>query len=286
MKTIRQQPSAELSQTLDTLKIHQDLKTRFIGRSIYLFTELDSTNQAALYLNLHQPPTDPRTPQEGALILAESQTQGKGRLGRHWVSPPGVNLYASFILRPTIEAPQAPLLTGLAAVCVARAIEALSRLKPTIKWPNDIMIQGKKTAGILTEASIRREKVDYLILGIGINVNLDIDTLPQDIRPNATSLAQQLGHPVDRNKLIAMLCNEMETAYLEFLNEGSDPILKTLRSLTETLGKKVRVQLPHRNLVGWAEDLNTQGALIIRTIESQRETVYSGDIIHLRNEDA
>ena len=283
MTIMSQHAGSASTDSLQSLHIHRGLETSFIGRTIYLFREMDSTNRAALDL-IRSRPTQPNVLKEGDLILAESQHRGKGRLGRRWISPPGVNLYASFVLRPQIEATQAPLITCLAATAAVYAIRQQTGLAPAIKWPNDILIRGKKTAGILTELGLRGSRVDYLILGMGMNVNLEMKDLPEEVRIQATSLRHELGQAVNRNALMAALCNKLEAGYLRFSNEGPDTVLREFRALTETLGKRVRVSLPHRTLVGWAEDLDRDGALILRLEGRRQEVIRSGDVTHLRDE--
>jgi BirA family biotin operon repressor/biotin-[acetyl-CoA-carboxylase] ligase len=145
------------------------------------------------------------------------------------------------------------------------------------------MIHEKKVAGILTELGVVQNQVNCLVIGIGINVNLDPDVLPHEIRLTATSLKAESGESVNRNKLIAELCNNLEERYLRLLNEGAAPILKEFCSLTSTLGKTVKVTTPSGTFEGQAEDVDPRGALILRTGKATREVIYSGDVIHLRN---
>ncbi|MGH7273177.1 MAG: biotin--[acetyl-CoA-carboxylase] ligase, partial [Nitrospiria bacterium] len=224
---------------LQTLQIHHALSTTFVGRTIYLFAQLESTNKTALKM-AEQLVTLPGGGAEGTLVLAEAQSQGRGRLGRRWISPPSVNLYASLILRPRIPAPDAPVVTCLAATSVAQAIRAVTGLEAVIKWPNDILIHDRKVSGILTELGVVKDQVNYLVIGIGINVNLDPEALPDEIRATATSLMAEAGQEVDRNELMATLCNKLEERYLRFLSEGSTPVLEEFRSLTITLGRRVK----------------------------------------------
>jgi len=267
---------------LQTLQIHHALCTTFVGRTIYLFAQLESTNKTALKM-AEQSATLPDGATEGTLVLAEAQSQGRGRLGRRWISPPSVNLYASLILRPRTSAREAPVVTCLAATSVAQAIRALTGLEAVIKWPNDILIHDRKVAGILTELGVVKDQVNYLVIGIGINVNLDPEALPDEIRATATSLMAEAGQGVDRNELMAALCNKLEERYLRFLSEGSTPVLEEFRSLTVTLGRRVKVILPGRIIKGWAEAIDRDGALILRTQGETHEVIRSGDVIHLRN---
>lgn len=267
---------------LQTLEIHNNLRTTFVARTIYLFERLESTNQTALKMAVTSTVSSSTLP-EGTLILAEAQTHGRGRLGRRWISPKGVNLYASLILRPNIPIRDTPVLTCLAAVSVVRTVRACTHLEAVIKWPNDILIHEKKVAGILTELGVIQNQVNHLVIGIGINVNLDVEALPADTRTTATSLKAESGQILNRNKLLSELCTRLEEGYVRLLNEGPASILAEFRSLTTTLGKKVKVMTPGRTIEGWAEDVDPHGALMLRTEGQTRERVHSGDVIHLRN---
>jgi len=265
---------------LKTLEIHKALQTTFVARTIYLFSTLESTNKTALKMAGRSPSEGVL---EGTLVLAEAQTQGHGRMGRHWISPPGVNIYASIILRPTISVLDAPVVTCLAATAVVQAIRTRTQLEAVIKWPNDVIIHEKKVAGILTELGVVQNQVDHLVIGIGINVNLDPEMLPHEIRLTATSLKAEMRESVNRNKFIADLCNNLEERYVRLLNKGTAPILKEFRSLTATLGKIVKVLTPGGTLEGRAEDVDPHGALILCTGQATHEVIHSGDVIHLRN---
>ncbi|MCI0528615.1 MAG: biotin--[acetyl-CoA-carboxylase] ligase, partial [Nitrospira sp.] len=300
---------------LQTLEIHNSLRTTFVGRTIYLFTSLESTNQTALKIaqisgvpigesrygpaasdlpaNRQVPPhPSPALAKpdiglspvpEGTLVLADAQTQGRGRLGRRWISPPGVNLYASLILRPNIPIRDTPAVTCLAAVSVVQAVRACTHLGAVIKWPNDVLIHEKKAAGILTELGIVQNQVNYIVIGIGINVNSDIEMFPTEVRTIATSLKTESGQPVNRNKLMAEICNKLEENYARLLDEGTTSIIAQFRSFTTTLGKRVKVITPGKTIEGWAEDVDPHGALILRMEGQTHERVHSGDVIHIRN---
>jgi BirA family biotin operon repressor/biotin-[acetyl-CoA-carboxylase] ligase len=267
---------------LQTLEIHAALRTTFVAQTIYLFTSLESTNQTALKMGEFSAASSNAIP-NGTLILADTQTEGRGRLGRRWISPPGVNLYASLILRPVIPMRDTPVVTCLAAVSVVEAVRAYTHLEAVIKWPNDVLIREKKVAGILTELGTRQNQSHHVVIGIGINVNSDRETFPDEIRPTATSLKAELGRAINRNKLVAELCNKFEEVYIKLLNEGTDPLLEKFRSFTTTLGRRIRVITPGKTVEGWAEDVDPHGALILRTKEQTHELIHSGDVIHLRD---
>ena len=181
----------------DTLRqgdIKQGLKTRIIGKDIRLFQEVVSTNTLAMEAASQGAP-------EGTVIIAETQTGGKGRLGRTWISPRG-NLYLSVILRPQIPTHKAPLITLVGAVAVASAIRKHCSVPAAIKWPNDILISGKKVAGLLTEMSAEPDRIRHIALGIGVDVNMELQELPLDVRMHATTLAAEAGAKIDRKLLV------------------------------------------------------------------------------------
>lgn len=267
---------------LKTLEIHKSLSTHLIGRAIYLFTQLESTNQTAM--QMAEPSTShPTEVPEGTLVLAEAQSQGRGRLGRRWISPPGVNIYASFILRPRISADQATVITCLAAISIVQSIRSIAGIEAFIKWPNDVLIHEKKVAGILTELALVHDQVAHLVLGIGINVNMDFSLFPEDLKTTATSILIETGRYLDRNRLLADLCNKLEERYSRFLSKGPASLIEEYRTAVETLGKRVKILLPGRTVEGWAEGIGEDGTLIVKT-PAALEVIRSGDVLHLRGE--
>jgi BirA family transcriptional regulator, biotin operon repressor / biotin---[acetyl-CoA-carboxylase] ligase len=281
----RENPSERFTwrDPLEVLRIHHALRTTFVGHIIYLYRQVESTNRTGLKLAAPSSTPSREPSAEGTLILAEAQTQGRGRMGRTWFSPPGVNIYASLILRPRIPAPKAPLITCLTASSIVQAIHSSTGIKAEIKWPNDILIRGKKVGGILTELGTVHDQVDYLVIGIGLNVNLESKNHPAEIRETATTLKTEIGRHIDRNQIIAVFCNLFEERYLNFLNDGGKSTLEEFRNLTTTLGKKVRIILADNTLEGWAGAIDQDGSLILRTAAGTQEVIRSGDIIHLRN---
>ena len=171
------------------------LKTRWLGRALHYFESLDSTNRKAYELASHGA-------KEGEIVIAESQTKGKGRLGRSWFSPPYVNLYLSIILAPQILPQQASLITLMAAVATANAIERASGITPSIKWPNDILIRGRKVAGLLNEIQSETDRIHFIILGIGVNLNADEEMFPKELRSMATSIKREKGGTISRSCLL------------------------------------------------------------------------------------
>ncbi len=191
---------------LSPAEVRPFLKTRWIGKTMHYFRTVDSTNVQAYQLAL-------RGAGEGEIVVAESQEKGRGRLGRHWFSPAFRNLYLSVILRPKIPPHQAPLITLMAAVAAAEAIEKTSGLRPMIKWPNDLLIKGRKLAGLLNEIHSETDRVHFVILGIGVNLNTDERAFSKEIREFATSLKRETGKTVSRKVFLQHLLQTLEKWY-------------------------------------------------------------------------
>ena len=247
------------------------LTTKWMGGTIHHFPTVDSTNSKAYRLALHGAA-------EGDVVIAESQTKGRGRLGRTWYSPPFLNLYLSVILRPKIPPRQASLITLMAAVATAEAIETFSGLPPLIKWPNDILLRGRKVAGLLHELHSEMDRVDFVILGIGVNLNMDGKMLSQEIREVATSLKKEMGKTVSRQAFLQSLLQKLEVWYEIFLKEGASPVLKAWRDRAQIKGRPVRVTSDGETLTGMAVDINSDGALIIKTEDGRQKRIMAGDV--------
>ncbi|MEW6661825.1 MAG: biotin--[acetyl-CoA-carboxylase] ligase [Bacillota bacterium] len=241
-----------------------------IGQAIHYFEEVRSTNEEARRLA-------ERGAEEGTLVLAESQTGGKGRLGRHWLSPAGKGVWLSLILRPPIQPAKAPHLTMVAAVAAARAVEEASGLKAGIKWPNDILVNGKKVCGILTELKAEAERVHYAVVGIGLNVNLSPADLPPELHATATSLAIETGHPVSRVLLTQGLLVHLEAFYTGYLAQGFGLIKEAWEKMNVTLGRPVQVTAPEGRFSGIALDIDADGALLVAG-EGGIRAFYAGDV--------
>ena len=251
-------------------EIQEGLRTSIIGREIVYFAETDSTNHRAALLA-------EGGGKDGTVIVAEAQSAGKGRLGRRWTSPAGVNLYLSIILRPVIAPRAAPLLTFLSSLATARAIELESGLRPTVKWPNDVLLGGCKVAGLLNEMNAETERVNYVILGIGVNLNMTQEQFPADLRYPATSLALALQHPVDRVRFCRRLLGEIDTLYRDY-PDGQSAILDGWLSYFDLLGKKVAVDEPSRNIVGLVTGVAADGALLLALENGSTERILAGDV--------
>lgn len=259
--------------------IQKKLTTHSFGKQILLFDQIDSTNnemqrQAQSGLS------------EGGVILAEAQSQGKGRLGRKWFSPPGVNLYLSVLLRPSGPNPS-PLLSLLSAVAAAEGIETTTGLSPTLKWPNDLLVSTpsgeRKIGGILLEFSqgTLPTSPPFLTVGIGINVNVRSNQFPSEITAGATSLYELLHEEVDRNLLAAMLLNQCEAWYTRFLSGEQEVIRSVWLQRSCTLGKKVRVVQRYQEVTGVAEGITSEGALIVKMETGENRVFSAADVVHL-----
>ena len=250
--------------------ITKDLKTRFIGQSIIYYPSLTSTMDVARQEAQQVAP-------EGTVVIADEQTAGRGRLKRAWLTPRG-NIALSVILYPKIDYLNS--LTMLASLAVQYSIESVTGLKSQLKWPNDVLIGGKKVCGILIESKVQADTVEYAIIGIGINVNLKITDFPE-ILPIATSLSHELGKEVSRLSLIRHLLVEMERLYLIITAGGS--IYEEWRDNLVTLGKKVRVKSGETIDEGTAESVAPDGSLLLRRPDGSLARILAGDVT-LRDE--
>ena len=251
------------------------LKTVLLGRRVLVYEKIGSTNSQAAILAA-------QGAEEGTLISAETQTEGKGRLGRTWFSPPGVNLYLSVILRPRIEPNQATMLSLLAGVAVALAIRQQTHLMAQLKWPNDVLIGEKKVAGILADLAVDGQVIKYLILGIGLNVNMDASVLSPQLSETATSLKIESGLAVSRLDMLQTLVNQFERWYTVFRDDGATPILKEYTRLSNTIGRHIKVVCADKVVEGEAVGLDSNGGLILRKLDRTSLTVLTGDVIHVR----
>jgi BirA family biotin operon repressor/biotin-[acetyl-CoA-carboxylase] ligase len=249
------------------------LRTKWMGRTIHHFHSMDSTNSTAYQLAL-------QGAEEGEVVVAESQKKGRGRLGRKWFSPPLTNLYLSVILRPEIPPQQASLMTLMAAVATAGAILKFSGLQPMIKWPNDILLKNRKVAGLLNEIHSEMDRIHFVVLGIGVNLNMDEKMFSKEIRSLATSLKREMGQSISRKAFLQTLLEELEMWYETFLKEGAAPIMKAWRDKAQIQGRPVKVTSFREVLLGTAIDVDSDGALILETKDGERKRVVAGDVIY------
>ncbi len=249
--------------------VKQGLRTRTVGREIVYLAETGSTNTLAM--DLAQ-----KGAVDGTVVIAETQTGGKGRLGRTWVSPRG-NLYLSVILRPAVPVHKAPLITLMGAVAVAAAVREHLKIPAGIKWPNDVLVSGKKVAGLLTEMSAEPDRIRHIVLGIGVNVNMDARELPPDVRRTATTLAVESGAPVDRTAFVQELLAGLDHWYQRFLKNEAE-VLKAWEGLNVTLGNRVTVSATGKRLEGFARSVDAEGRLILELDDGTRQQVAAGDV--------
>jgi BirA family biotin operon repressor/biotin-[acetyl-CoA-carboxylase] ligase len=242
-----------------------------VGKTIHHFHTLDSTNSKAYQLALNGA-------EEGEVVIAEFQEKGSGRLGRQWFSPPLLNLCLSVILRPKIPPHQASLITLMAAVATAVVIKQLFGLLPLIKWPNDILLRDRKVAGLLNEIHSEMDRIHFVILGIGVNLNMEEEIFPREIQKIATSLRIETGQTISRKAFLQSLLLELERWYEIFLKHGSPVILKAWKDWAQIAGRRVRVTSFGETLVGIAIDVDSDGALILETEDGKRKRVVAGDI--------
>lgn len=249
-------------------ELEQGLKTKTMGQSIYFYEETDTTNNRARELALEGAP-------EGTLVVAEKQTAGRGRRGKVWESPLGTGIWMSLVLRPQIMPAEASVLTLLCGLATAEAIEAETGLSAGIKWPNDILINGKKAVGILTEMDCEMSEVHFVIPGIGINVNTA--SFPPEIADIATSLYLECGKTVSRRRLVHKVLERLEEHYKTFLRTGSfTAMLEDYRKHCITLGKEVHV-LGREPFFAEALDITPEGELLVRRADNgKEEVVFSG----------
>lgn len=248
-------------------------KVREWVREIMMFDRVDSTNRIALEMASQGLPG-------GIVILAEAQEKGKGRLGREWFSPEGMNLYFSLLLRPYQPARDFPLYSLATSVALIEAIQRTTGLAVQIKWPNDVVLEDKKLAGILLESEVRGEQSPPLVVGVGVNVNISLNDFPPELQKSATSLRIALGRPVDRADLLIELFNQMVEQYR--LVDDKALLIQAVRQHCQTLGRRVRVQTARQEFEGWAEDLQEDGALLIRMGDGNQRRILVGDVTHLR----
>ncbi len=261
---------------LRTPDIKRGLGTRVIGKEIFLFSVVVSTNTVAMEMASGGAP-------EGAVVIAETQTGGKGRLGRKWISPKG-NLYLSVILRPDVAMHKAPLITLMGAVAVAATIRTLCGLEAGIKWPNDVLLSGKKVCGLLSEMSAEQDRIRHLVLGIGIDVNMELRTLPADVKAVSTTLASEMGKEMDRTLLLRHLLGELDRWY-KVLLENEQDILHEWTSLNTTVGNRVRLSGAGTVLEGLAQGIDNDGRLVIRQDDGTVKTVAAGDVTIVKGAD-
>jgi len=246
-------------------------QTKVVGRDIRVFEETTSTNDVIEKLARDGV-------KEGAVVFAESQTKGRGRLGRKWMSPTHKGLWFSVLLRPELRPQEATQLTVASATALRRAIKSVTGLTPEIKWPNDLLLGGKKVAGILTEMSAEVDRVRHIILGIGVDVNQDAAEFPAELRKIATSLKIEAGAEISRAELATEILRELDVDYARIYAGEFPAVADEWEAGCATIGKNVSVQMGVRTIRGCAEALDDDGALLVRTEHGHLERIIGGDV--------
>ena len=256
-------------------EIKDGLTTRLFGRErIDHYMETDSTNVRARALAQHGAP-------EGTVVVAEAQTQGRGRRGRTWFSPPGCGIYVSVILRPRVQPHEAPQLTLLAAVAMAETLLETADLPFTIKWPNDILVNGKKISGILTEMSLEMDRVDYVVLGLGLNVNTPGEAMAEEVREIATSLRILTGRTFSRAKILQIFLDKLEQYYTLFQDRQFVRIRDRWKELSGIIGKYVKIENLDRPYEGEVVDIDQDGFLVLKSPDGTLQRIVAGDVMYV-----
>lgn len=248
------------------------LSTHILGNPLHFFPTIDSTNTHAANLAREGAV-------EGTTVIADAQSGGKGRLGRSWVSPAGVNLHLSVILRPPVSTAVAPQLNLLAAIAVADAIGDTTSLSPTIKWPNDVLVAEKKVCGILAEMQTDTGGLRAVIVGIGVNINAPLSAFPDELRDKASSLLIASEQVIDRTTFTASLLTHLEKSYVLWLQEGFLTLrVRWERYASHMLGKRISVAVPEGTVVGMVLGLDPDGALVVQGESGERHRLLAGDV--------
>lgn len=254
---------------LSEIEIKKYLKTQYIGNEIINLPIIDSTNSYAKLVAFSK--------EEGTIITAEQQISGKGRLGRNWSSPISTGIYMSVILKPNLDPTKVSKLTLIGAAAVCKGLKDIG-LDSQIKWPNDIVVNGKKICGILTEMNCELNMINYIIMGIGINVNLEVEDIPEELKEKATSLKIVKGEKVNRKELLGLILNHFERLYDDFKNQGD--LTETINICKENsalLNKEIQVIQNGSIRIGKAIDINKDGELIVKFDEGV-ESIISGEV--------
>ena len=251
-------------------KICENLETEEIAKEILCFRKVFSTNSIAKFLANH-------SAEEGTVLISEIQTKARGRLGKKWEAPEG-GIWMSLILRPQVPPARIGLITLATGVAIAKSIRSLG-VDARIKWPNDVLIHGKKISGVLTEVNATFNEIDWIVVGIGIDSNLKLEDFSEDIRIGTTTLTEELPTKVDENELIAIFLNEFEKVYQLYKDGEIETILKDWRDLADTIGKYVNItQTGGKITQGYVVGINNEGSLIIERQDGNLEKIISGEL--------
>ena len=260
-----------MSAKLNVNQLQNGLCTRRFGRSILFSREVDSTNMWAKELATYGA-------DEGTVTIAETQMKGRGRLDREWISPTG-GLWFSIILRPKLNPTEAVKLTLVAGLAVAKVLREMFDLKTETKWPNDVLVNGRKICGVLAEMNTTGETVSFVVVGVGVNVNFDVENVfPEQLKKVSTSLEKELGRKVKLENLFRTLLEQLESLYELLIKEGFNPILDEWKTYAGFLGCKVEVTGPTGKMSGLALDVDHEGALVLRLEDGTVKRVFVGDV--------
>ncbi|MGH9774603.1 MAG: biotin--[acetyl-CoA-carboxylase] ligase [Candidatus Acidiferrales bacterium] len=254
--------------------VAHSLRGTIFSKRIYHFFKVDSTNTAAMRLG-------EQGEAHGAVVLAEEQTAGRGRAGRKWTSEKSAGIHATVLLRPEVAPMHAPLLTLVAGVAARDAVADETGLAPDIRWPNDLLLNGKKCGGILTEMQAEPDRIHYAVVGIGINVNQS--RMPAELSENATSLRIETGRICSRLELLARLLRHFDRYYNQFISQGGAPILKRFAEVSSYHeGKRVKITTPRETFEGVTVGLEPSGVLRVKREDGRTEAVVTGDVVEVR----
>ncbi|MBE6504377.1 MAG: biotin--[Methanobrevibacter sp.] len=268
IKEVGQQETEYLNRN----KISDNLNTETIGKEIYIFKEVMSTNTVAKFLSQNDV-------SNGTVVLSEKQSDAKGRLGKHWESPLG-GIWLSIIVNPNVDHSKIPMITLATGVAVVKTLERIGIENAEIKWPNDVLINGKKISGILTEAITKFNTIDNVIIGVGIDANFDVDILSKELQEGTTTLDIELGHRVDENEVITIFLEEFEKIAIMFNDGEFEAILKEWRNYSYSIGKIVEVREPFsKSYDAYVLGISREGALVVEKIDGTLEKVISGECI-------
>ena len=253
-------------------EISKDLNTEYIGKNLYIYNEVSSTNTVAKFLSMNDI-------ESGTVVISEKQTNAKGRSGKSWVSPLG-GVWLSIVLKPNVDHSRLPLITLATGVAVAKTLEKIGVKNPEIKWPNDIIINGKKVCGILTEAVAKFNTIESVIVGVGIDANLTVNQFPEELQEGTTTLKDELGKEGNENYLIQVFLEEFEDIYEQFIDGAYEDILKDWRKRSYSIGKIVEVREPfNTSYDAYVLGIAREGALVVEKIDGTLEKVMSGECI-------
>ncbi len=255
-------------------EIRATLQSVRLGQPVVFESQVDSTNRLARDLAIGGAV-------EGTIVVAESQTGGKGRKGRSWFSPAGGGVYLSLILRPRFQPADAPKMTLLAGVALAETLIPMVTSRISIKWPNDVLVGGKKIAGILVEIGTEIDVIDYMIVGVGLNVNTPPVRFPAELNGRATSLSAEVGRPLRRVEILGAFLGHFERSYDLLEEDGFAPVIRRWRELSDMAGRHVRVRSFNRSLEGVIAGIDDDGVLLVDAGGGIAERVIAGDVEYL-----